>query len=220
MGWSEGRVVQAEGIENAKSRSKMRVRWLRTKERWSWRSTVKGRSMEGDESWELGRSWTTVLAREFRFSSRHNKGPLHGDGMVILLLSQKISCCVEDGLCKEVLSRFSHVWLCDPWTVAHQAPLSMGFPRQEYWSGCRDFLQGIFPDPGIEPASLMSPALAGEFFTTRATWEAPVQGEGQWKPQPCSTWERCSYPFFHLRWPLPARHQSRTYSVSTLPDLL
>ena len=65
----------------------------------------------------------------------------------------------------------------------------------------------------------MSPALAGEFFTTRATWEAPVQG-GQWKPQPCSTWERCSYPFFHLQWPLPARHQSRTYSVSTLPDLL
>ena len=43
-------MVQAEGIENAKSRSKMRVRWLRTKERWSWRSTVKGRSMEGDES--------------------------------------------------------------------------------------------------------------------------------------------------------------------------
>ena len=43
-------MVQAEGRENAKSRSKMRVRWLRTKERWSWRSIVKGRGVEGDES--------------------------------------------------------------------------------------------------------------------------------------------------------------------------
>ena len=35
--------------------------------------------------------------------------------------------------------------LCNPWTVAHQAPLSMGFSRQEYWSGSLSFLQGIFP---------------------------------------------------------------------------
>ena len=140
-------MVQAEGRENAKSRSKMRVRWLRTKERWSWRSTVKGRGVEGDESWQLGRSWTTVLAREFGFSSRHNKGPLHGNGVVILLLSQRISCCVEDGLCKEVLSCFNRVRLCDPWTVAHQAPLSMGFPRQEYWSGLPWLPPGDLPRP-------------------------------------------------------------------------
>ena len=52
------------------------------------------------------------------------------------------------------------------WTVAHQAPLSMGFPRQEYWNG----LPFIFPrdllDRGIEPGSPASPALAGGFFTT------------------------------------------------------
>ena len=43
--------------------------------------------------------------------------------------------------------------ICDPWTVAHQAPLSMGFPRQEYWSGLPFPPPGDLPDPGIEPAS-------------------------------------------------------------------
>ena len=58
-----------------------------------------------------------------------------------------------------------------PWTIACQAPLSIGFSRQEYWSGMPYFPPGDFPDPGIKPMSLMSPALAGEFFTT---WEVPV----------------------------------------------
>ena len=56
-----------------------------------------------------------------------------------------------------------------PWTVARQAPLSMGFSRQEYWSGLPCPPPGDLPDPGIEPASLISPTLAGEFFTTSAT---------------------------------------------------
>ena len=47
--------------------------------------------------------------------------------------------------------------------VARQAPLSMGFPRQEYWSGLPCSPPGDLPDPGIEP---VSPALAGRFFTT------------------------------------------------------
>ena len=58
------------------------------------------------------------------------------------------------------------------WTVACQAPLSMGFSRQEYWSGLPYPPPGDLSDPGIEPASLMSPSLAGGFFTTSATWEA------------------------------------------------
>ena len=62
--------------------------------------------------------------------------------------------------------------LCDPWTVARQAPLFMGFSRQEYWSRLPCPPPGHLPDPGIEPTSLMSPALAGGFFTTSATWEA------------------------------------------------
>ena len=58
-----------------------------------------------------------------------------------------------------------------PWTVTHQAPLSKGFPKQEYWSGLLSPPPGDFPDPGIELVSLLSTALAGGFFTTSASWE-------------------------------------------------
>ena len=58
-----------------------------------------------------------------------------------------------------------------PWTAAHQAPLPMGFSRQEYWSGLLRPPLGDLPNPGIKSAS---PALAGGFFTTSATWEAQV----------------------------------------------
>ena len=51
-------------------------------------------------------------------------------------------------------------------TVARQAPLLMGFPRQEYWSGLLFPSPGHLPDPGIELKSLVPPALAGGFFTT------------------------------------------------------
>ena len=79
-----------------------------------------------------------------------------------------------------MLSGFSHVWLCNSqlwlfetlWTAACQAPLSMGFSRQGYWSGLPFPPPEDLPDPEIEPASLTSPALAGRFFTTRATWKA------------------------------------------------
>ena len=53
-----------------------------------------------------------------------------------------------------------------PWTVAHQAPLSMGFSRQEYWSGLPCLSPRDLPDPGVEPMSFLSTALAGGFFTT------------------------------------------------------
>ena len=60
-----------------------------------------------------------------------------------------------------------------PQTLARQAPLSMGFFRQEYWSGLPFPPPGDLPDPGIKPLSLTSPALAGGFFTISATWETP-----------------------------------------------
>ena len=56
--------------------------------------------------------------------------------------------------------------LATPGTVAHQVPLSTGFPRQEYWNGLPFPSPGDLPDPGIKPASLASPAMAGGFFTT------------------------------------------------------
>ena len=58
------------------------------------------------------------------------------------------------------------------WTVACHAPQSMGFSKQESWSGLPCPPLGDLPNVRIKPASLMSPALAGEFFTTSATWEA------------------------------------------------
>ena len=58
------------------------------------------------------------------------------------------------------------------WTVAHQAPVSSEFSRQEYWSGLPCPPPGDLPDPGIEHTSLMSPTLADGFFTSNTTWEA------------------------------------------------
>ena len=74
-----------------------------------------------------------------------------------------VCVCVCVHACVCVLS-------CDsfmaPWTGARQAPLSMGFSRQKYWSGLPFPPPGDLPDPGIEPVSLMSPALGGGFFAT------------------------------------------------------
>ena len=60
--------------------------------------------------------------------------------------------------------------LCDPVDLAFQAPLSMGFSRQEYWSGWPCSPPEDLPSPGIETTSLMYSALANRFFTTNATW--------------------------------------------------
>ena len=61
-----------------------------------------------------------------------------------------------------------------PWTVACQGLLSMEFSRQEYWNRLSFPISGGLLDPGIALASFASPALAGRFFTTRATWKAHV----------------------------------------------
>ena len=65
---------------------------------------------------------------------------------------------------------------CSLWTVACQAPLSMGFYRQECWSGLPCPPPGNLPEPGIKPASLMSPTLADGFFTISSIWEAYIWG--------------------------------------------
>ena len=60
----------------------------------------------------------------------------------------------------------SHVqFFATPWTAAHQAPLSMEFSRQDYWSGLPLPTPGALPDPGIEPDSPASLVMAGRFFT-------------------------------------------------------
>ena len=73
---------------------------------------------------------------------------------------------------------FSHKVLSNfvtPWTVAHQALPSMGFPRQKYWTGLPFPSPGDLPDPGIELTSTVSPAMAGGLFYYCATWEACVK---------------------------------------------
>ena len=67
----------------------------------------------------------------------------------------------------------SIVWLfATPWAITHQAPLSMEFSRQEYWSRLPFLPPGDHPKPGIKLKSLASPELTGGFFTTSTTWEA------------------------------------------------
>ena len=68
----------------------------------------------------------------------------------------------------------SYPTLCDPMGLAGQASLPIGFSREEDWSGLPGPPSGDLLDPGIKPASLRSPALAGGFFTTGATWDALV----------------------------------------------
>ena len=89
---------------------------------------------------------------------------------------QETGCCFAPFLCSFLIllsaqSRQSCLFVA-LWTVAHQAPLSMGFSRQEDWSGVPCPPPGDLPKAGIEPPPLTSPALAGSFFTTSTTWEA------------------------------------------------
>ena len=67
-----------------------------------------------------------------------------------------------------------------PWTVASRATLPIGFPRQGYCSELPFPSPGDLPDPGIEPGSLRSPALAGGLFTINATWEKQVCANTIW----------------------------------------
>ena len=73
--------------------------------------------------------------------------------------------CVRAQTCLTLCSPMDYTWPGSP---------SMEFSRQEYWSGLPVPSPGDLSNPGIEPASLVSPALAGRFFTTCATWEAPL----------------------------------------------
>ena len=79
-------------------------------------------------------------------------------------ISGSAKCCAVLGT--------SDSWRAQGPQGVHQAPLSMGFPRQEYWRGVLFPTPADLPHPGIEPGALASPVLACRFFTTSTTWEA------------------------------------------------
>ena len=97
------------------------------------------------------------------------------------------------------------------WTVTHQSPLSMRFSRQEYWSGFPCSPSGHLLDPGIEPMSLISPALAGRFFITEPLGKPFREISVQFSSvtQSCPT--LCD-PMNHSMPGLPVHHQ--------LPELM
>ena len=95
--------------------------------------------------------------------------PLNMPNRKLFVILEMPMCVLCMHVC--VLSCFSHVRLFVTLrTVDHQAPLSMGFSRPEYWSGLPCPSPGDLSKPGIEPACLMSPALASECFTNSAIW--------------------------------------------------
>jgi len=69
------------------------------------------------------------------------------------------------------------------WTIAHQALLSKGVSREEYWSGLPFTSPGDLPDPGIKPTSLASPALADRLFTTASPGKSLEPGRSGFKSQ-------------------------------------
>ena len=93
--------------------------------------------------------------------------------LLLLLLVSNPKIIITEAYVKKLAQTLSCVQLfVTPWTAAHQSPLSMEFSRQKYWNGLPFPPPGDLPHPGIEPASLASPALAGNILYH---WEAQAQ---------------------------------------------
>ena len=115
----------------------------------------------------------TIRGHRTRAQSHKTLDANHKTKVLPMLLIGYKSKFHDSSLHTYIISHLSYVWLfATPWTVTIQAPLSMGFSRQEYWSGLPCPPPGDLPNPGIKPASLTSPALAGRFFTTSAIWDS------------------------------------------------
>ena len=134
--------------------------------RWPWSSAIPLEGRDQDRSscyskWgtSLGghRGWAGPKSQQ----AAHSHGPYPASGAtskqtVECVSSKKGFMCLN-----AMLNRFSCVWLfARLWTVAQQTPLSMGFSKQEYWSGLPCPSPGDPPNPGTEPESLTCPALA------------------------------------------------------------
>ena len=151
---------------------------------WKIPRTEKPGRLQSMRSLRVGHDWVTSLSlsnysgaflvaqmvkislqcRRSRFDPWSGRSPGEGNGN-----PHQCSCLGNpDGL--------KEIHLQTLWTGAHQALLSMGVSRQEYWSGLPCLPPGDLPNWRIESMSLTSPTLAGGFFNTSATWEAPEVG--------------------------------------------
>ena len=152
--------------------------WLRVKQETMQETRARSLGWEDPLEKEMA-TYSSILA--WRMPWTEEPGRLHGVTKSSTWLSNWHTTCLE--LCKAhskcsdpvqctclgavcVLALSRVCLFVTPWTVACQAPLSMGFSRQEYWSGLPFPPPDDVPDSGIEPTSPVSPALAGGFFTT------------------------------------------------------
>ena len=161
--WLIGKDSDVGGIWDRRKRGRQRMRWLDGITGWTW-VWVNSRSL-----------WWTGRPGVLRFMESQRVGH---DGAtelnwfrmrsgIELKLLLRLGC-----VCAKSLQSCATVTL---WAVACQAPLSMGFSRQEFWSGLPCPPPAIFLTQGLN-LCLMSPALASGVFTTRATWEAHFSG--------------------------------------------
>ena len=95
------------------------------------------------------------------------------------------------------------------WTIALQALLSMGFPRQKYWSGLPSSPPGDLHDPETDPTSLQPPSLAGGLFTNVPPLEAPAEGLVHASPADGYGSPSCSLWLQHSKFPLLSRDRPR-----------
>ena len=128
----------------------------------------KGKRMDSQASWVRDLTLHLFSKQKEIFLSNHREiKTKKGIGM-----TQMRECLLGCFSCVQLIVTLQ--------TIACQAPLSMGFSRQEYWSGLPCLHPGDLPNPGIEPVSLMSPALAGRFLTTSATGEPYDSDRNEW----------------------------------------
>ena len=119
-----------------------------------------------------------IYIQKFRNFFSHSSGVQKSKqdfcrAMLPLKLWEGPSCLFSASSWLLVAQLLSYIWLLEAaWTVAGQSSLPIEFSQQEYWSELPFAPPGDLPHSGIEPPSLVSPALAGGFLTTKVTWEA------------------------------------------------
>ena len=112
-----------------------------------------------------GNSWDTKI------NKKHGSYPQENYALEAKMCAQSVVSCCPCWLCGQFLSC---VWLSvTPWTIARQAPLSLGFSRQECWSGLPCPPPGDLPDPGIQS---VSPTFAARFFTAEPPGKPATTG--------------------------------------------